>query len=696
MNPKNRMNRGGRAAFLSLLWLSAASAMGCTKCSPTDIFVKDAGPATNDGGMDAGTDAAASACNALPDPPETVPIVPIPCRSWVVDLVGSEGKCADISGTPWKASNALKDPSSSPAAVQRYCTYEWSDEASNPTKNDIDKLPATKSANCTYITPQQSSPDTFTQWAHDELLPPLAERLPPGIAPKEVDLKVRVVVLDTAPVERNAELPSRHGRTLTGLIRESACQEPESCEVDVRPTLAMPRKMNEKGIPVYAATGGNFGLLSDLTNAVWLETNEYRQAINKVAKGELLPSKVPLRVIFNESFGFGNTDAFPKRCTESAPPETDVTAHALFDAFTAASCLGILHVAAAGNHTGGDKYREGLLCPARWDKAITPDEAACSKVWGGAEWRSIANDFAAFANQKNKTAEGLSLYLPASTNTRAKSAANPTDSLLSVGGVDYNGVPIVLTRPKACPEAVAIGIGGNGFGYSREVNPFLFGTSVSAAVASSRIAIQWARGINKTAAEWQSSAGALATPFDRSGGICGGEPIACNNIPWIGRPATPDAGQNRDWPNVTPPTLWPSLPNSATRLQSQQMVCLNKLPHCNRPSRSITADVWPQPVDPVCLKCGIFLPSDSSRSYPELWIEPNPIFAAAPRGAILVVEKPDGRVVHTQAVSYQILTSSSRTALVGLDASIFKDARVWLSGYDREGNSFSQQIFVDK
>lgn len=698
MDTNRLRRRGGRAALLTLLGLSAVLAMGCgKKRSPFGLFSGEAEQTV----ADAGT----NPCDQLPDAPNTTPPVPKPCRYWVVDTAAAKTTCQDIavSAQPpkrWKAAN-LFDGENVPDALVKYCGYEWSDANSDPTAADIGALPAARSANCTYITPQQTQlptgPDPFTKWAHDELLPPMANRLPASGAPQNLSVKVRVVVLDTAPSNPSISAPSRHGRTLTQLIRESACQNasttPADCDVQVTSALAMPRTMNA-GVPELTPTGGYFGLLSDLTTAVWRETNQYRFEIEGAATNPTRQKNVPVRVIFNESFGFGNTDALPNRCS-ATPQPNDYTVAALFDSLMAASCLGVLHVAAAGNDTGGNKYREGMLCPARWDKALVPSDATCQRIWGPA-WKTLGERFQAFGLAKSKDATSFAFYSPAVGGTREAIAAGKADSLLSVGGVDYNGMPIVLTRPQACPEAIAIGIGGNAFDSQPNVNPFLFGTSVSAAVASSRIAIKWAQNLGVTATDWQSLSGIAASPFSRTGGLCGGEPVRCANTPWIGKPDTAIIGQNNNWPNTKPEVLWqPLAPIMLVNVQPG--VCRDKVPHCNRPSRAMTTDVWPQPTDPACLKCGIYLPiATGSRSYPELWIEPNPSFHPASTGAVLVVENAAGEVVLTRPVSVGSLTSSSRTALVGVDSAMFTNARVWLSGYDSEWQSYSQQIFVDQ
>jgi len=595
-------------------------------------------------------------------------------------------------------------PEAASAALRKYCNYQWSDETSDPTTADINALPAKRSANCTYVTPQQAAPDGFTLWARDELLPPASERLPASGAPASVDIKVRVVVLDTAPLEASTSLPSRHGRTLAQMIRESACQNasinPADCAVEVRSALALPFVMAPgTTVPQWERTGGYFGLLSHVTSAIWFETNNYRSELERQSPESRRTT--PTRVIFNESFGFGNTDAFPNRCGDT-PPANDVTTAALFDALMTASCLGILHVAAAGNHTGGTSHLDGMLCPARWDHAIVPTDDICQKLWGEDAWKGTDKDkgglqarFKELSIAKTREQREFSLFSPASSAATGVGAPGGADSLLSVGGVDYHGLPIVLTRPKACPEAVAIGIGGNGLVGSADVLPFLFGTSVSAAVASARIAVQWARNPFPTATQIHVSNGSTPTPFQRETGICGGSPIACtSDIPWIGRPAAQIVGQNRAWPDTPVNTLWqPLAPRTEVAMDS--IVCLDKLPHCRRPSRAITADVWPQPVDPVCIKCGIYLSPDTA-SYPELWIEPNPAFHAGPTDALLIVEDQRGVVVLTRTVSQTSIITSSRTALRGVDRRIFKDARVWLSGYDSERTSYAQQIFVDQ
>lgn len=696
--------RGMRRAFLALSWLSACSAMGCTKCSPTGVFSQDAGSAA----PDAGTDAGPSACDVLPNAPDAGPDVAKPCRYWVVDTAIAKTTCRDIPvpakpGKSWRATS-LFGSEMVPEGLLKYCSYEWSDPATNPTDADIALLPATpaRSANCTYITPQQTTPDVFTTWARDQLLPPMNQRLPASGNPANVDIKVRVVVLDTAPFTATNSTPSRHGRTLTQLIRESSCQNsstnPADCAVQVRSALAMPRIMNtQTGIPELRADGGDFGLLSDLASAIWLETLRYRSDLQGQALNPGIRRTIPARVIFNESFGFGNTDAFSKRCGDT-PPADDPTTAALFDALMAASCLGVLHVAAAGNHTGGSDHLDGMLCPARWDHALVPTDAICTKLWGKDVWEGsdgLKVQFKGLSAAKTRDEKNFALISP--------DRAEGTDSLLSVGGVDYHGLPIVLTRPNACPEAVAIGIGGNGLGDGQERLPFLFGTSVSAAVASSRIAVQWAQNPAPTASAMQQSNMNSPTPFRRTAGLCGGTKIDCTReIPWIGRPATPIVGQNSPWPSASA-NLWIPAPTLTTSATAAPVVCTDKVPHCVRPSKTMTTDAWPQPSAPPCLRCGIRLPEKTEKEpdgRPELWIEPNASFSPGPTDPVLVVEDQGGAVVLTLPVSrtnfIASVAPSSQITLTQVDRSIFTNARVWLSGYDSAGRSYSQQIFVDQ
>ena len=708
MNAYGLPRRGMRPAFWALLWLSASSAMGCTKCSPTGVFAQDAGVFVRDSGTDAGT----ISCNALPSAPGAGPAIPQPCRYWVVDTAIANTTCTDIAvrtrrGQSWRARKTF-GVELVPDSLAKYCNYEWADPNTNPTEADVALLPAppARSANCTYITPQQSTPDVFTQWAHDELLPPMTERLPASGNPTNVDIKVRVAVLDTAPSTQTNTTPSRHGRTLAQLIRESSCQNttsiPADCPVEVRTELAMPRVMNlPSRTPEVRADGGDFGLLSDLANAVWRETVYYRSQLTSQDQPGMR-RRTPARVIFNESFGFGNTDEFPKRCGDT-PPANDPATAAVFDALMAASCLGVLHVAAAGNHTGGDKHLEGMLCPARWDHAIVPTDAICSTLWGKELWegtdtkKGLKKQFAELSAAKvTETREQREFSLIPSTTAGA-------DSLLSVGGVDYHGLPIVLTRPQACSEAIAIGIGGNGLGDGQERLPFLFGTSVSAAVASSRIAVQWARNPQPTASAMQRPTTSVPTLFERKGGVCGGTSIYCKQqIPWIGKPTNAIVGQNSPWPAPSA-NLWLPAPAQTSTITMAPMVCTDKVPHCVRPSKTTTTDAWPQPSAPPCLRCGIYLPEKSEKeadTRPELWIEPNTSFTPGPTDPLLVVENAVGAVVLTMPVNrtnfIASLVPSSRITLTQVDPAIFTNARVWLSGYDSEGRSYSQQIFVDQ
>ncbi len=565
------------------------------------------------------------------------------------------------------------------------CRYAWANPAVPPTPMDLAALPAGALPDCTYVTAQASA-DAILTWARDELRN--AAGAPLG-ANKD-GVAVRAIVLDTVPEAPMWPLPqgAQHGLTLSWMMQNLACSNSGSCPFQVRTALGMPRQIDpQSGRPVINPNGGSFGLLSDVTEALWSELRRYRDELRMAALTPMLAQDVPLRLLVVSAFGFDN-EPMNQVCDEK-PNLANGAVRAMYDAYVAASCLGALHVAAAGNSSGGDDQHTGMLCPARWDKAIAPTNALCQSLWGTAEWAQIQMDYAAVVDAKAMGAMA-SIFTPAMP-------MDPTDHLLSVGGVDYQGQPLVLSRPGACSEAVALGLGGIGWISEEQVPPVLTGTSVSAALAAARIGVRWYSELPTVATDLVKNAigEAKTIPFVRDQNCDNSERIACmNELPWLSEPAMPVVGQNPPGNDPVREAL-AARPDRISIDPPGEGICTAQIPHCVLESRAATTDVWPQPVDPICVKCGVYIGSETISGWPELWIDGNPSIPLGEfTGAAFIVESEKGGVILTKPLNPSVFLGPATIALTDVPFTIFDSARAWLSVYAPDGRTVSQQIFV--
>ncbi|HMY15011.1 MAG TPA: hypothetical protein PKA58_01720, partial [Polyangium sp.] len=174
------------------------------------------------------------------------------------------------------------------------CRYAWANPAVPPTPMDLAALPAGALPDCTYVTAQASA-DAILTWARDELRN--AAGAPLG-ANKD-GVAVRAIVLDTVPEAPMWPLPqgAQHGLTLSWMMQNLACTNPSSCPFQVRTALGMPRQIDpQSGRPVINPNGGSFGLLSDVTEALWLQLRTYRLELAVAAQNPALAQDVPLRL----------------------------------------------------------------------------------------------------------------------------------------------------------------------------------------------------------------------------------------------------------------------------------------------------------------------------------------------------------------------------------------------------------------
>lgn len=679
------------ALFGYVLFISA-TAPGCDPC--------ERGAWT---GLNSCTD-----CDAMPERPTPTGTRTAACDKSRFVVKDPEGACVHVRGDDgvlWLGSPLF---AGAKGELATYCRYEWNVPETAP---ETGKLPPglAASEDCTFVTPQS---DSFTGWAGDRFLDAAIGPSEPR-APVSDGVSVRVSVLDTSPFAPGGDpiqcgRKSAHGETLARSIRTIACTDEARCPVDVRTRLVMPRWVDVQGnarIAQSSPRGGQMGLLSDVTEGMWEEMEAYRQEI--ALGGEIDPNggtnavsaNVPVHWVLNESYAWGQFGG-PAPCDDDPAHSTSVDVQALFAAYEAAACLGAVHVAAAGNHTGGLATSVGLLCGARWDKAVHPDLARCEALWGADEYHSIQ---ASFANLLANRGEADRPLFDAGG-----------DALVSVGATDFDRHAIALTRPASCPEVAAVGIGGTAripahhpssecAGGEEEGGyfPFLFGTSVAASVVSGRLGGQWATdpSAGPSAAVVTLSDTELLASMNRRGGCgCEAEEAVCER-PFVGAAEGLSPGSQNPQPpqdvraSVSAPTL-----TFASVGSDPAAVCLSRVPQCAAESAAAAEQVFPTPGEPPCLRCKLESPlGDQGR--PALRVDKNPEFDAVQRGVsavVLVVEDAQGNVTLTQKMDLSaFLQAGGASSETPLDTSIeLHGARAWISVYDVDGTSTSQQIFV--
>jgi hypothetical protein len=538
-------------------------------------------------------------------------------------------------------------------------------------------------------------------------------------------------------------LPS-HGATLANLIRDVACGESDPCAVDVQTRQVMPwrlEKLAGQWTPTPDAEAGQFGRLPDVVEAIADEIKQYRGQLSQAASPDPEPeavtaAEVPLRRFYNASFKLGDC-ATGDACSEDppssidfaengGPPPNDVSA--VFDAYLAAACTGVIHVAAAGNSKGAGSP-EGMVCPARWDKRVKPTKVVCENLLGADVLAEMDGNFKRVMQDKLNSTQEYHMFEPDDADDDADDPNDPNDALLSVGGVDYEGRPLVMSRSGegSCPEAVALGIGGVG-GDPNNLPPFLHGTSVSAAIATALLAAEAA-----LAGEPLPLSTILATRIVNVGDTSPVDPrsqkaplplwgrrarTACGELfvpgvgcapPWIGRPNSSYSRQNFDLPGALRDSLDATKkkepPTYSYRIHPAP-VCTAGIPHCAVDGKAASCDIWPQPTEPLCFRCGMTLglpsPEDQMLSSGDqmltFWSRSVPAPAdLALLSAALVIENSAGETIFTAEIPVGALTSLNATGVtvtfnVPAELSLAK-TRAWISAYTEKG-SYSQQVFV--
>jgi hypothetical protein len=620
-------------------------------------------------------------------------------------------------------------------ALAKFCSYAWN-LASAPGDPDVTALTdkfSTAGQDCPPLAPQAPL-NTFQTWARHAFLDSVVRKGAPRTA--EGGKRVRVIVLDTAPDGDAAEPVKRgydrHGDTLGHLIQDIACEgHVEECTVEVRTKLVMPLRADD--LEVEHEEGGNLGRLEHAATAIDQELARWRAEVVKAMSGDAAAvDAVPARLVFNMSFGF---DDVPGEVASNAcsDPINNAAGKMLHQAMQLAACHGAILVAAAGNHAGGPQPEpsEGLLCPARWRHPPGPD-LTCAMLLP-----SEYSDFLLAYQQMMTHKTGAQV----DPDPVPPVGAPSPQVVYAIGAVDDGGLPLVLSRANACPDFVALGGGAtdwkqpSGSGgvatMIADVPAVLFGTSVSAAVASgifaARLAQDGERGgapvVSLSRSEIVASVavtrgrpqthGACPQMEARDGGLHGTATYTvCNeSTPRLGRKKA-DGTATSDLPRQNPPVSQEALsrfdfaPITYGRTYMRPGFCPEEIPHCARVSAFATAQkisyLQPTPTIPPCLECLVELEptADGEIGGATFYLDPNP--DAEKLGswrAVLILENKYGEVVSTTALEDFPLSGTTTFTLrwvTPLKADP-TSMRAWLSGYyGTKDNpySWSQQIFV--
>jgi hypothetical protein len=255
---------------------------------------------------------------------------------------------------------------------------------------------------------------------------------------------VRLAILDSQEDSEDGEdLPpaptagSQHGYTLMHLARQLACPDRKGgrcvARIKARRALGYTDFAPEQPLPKYAAgshEGGNVGTVNELSLAILTEVLEWR---HQGSQGHL---------ILNLSLGWDGELFHDLEVSSVSKMNPDVLS--VYNALRFAARSGVLVIAAAGNENAGPTMSNWPLLPAAW------------------EMRRPS-------------------WCPLLHRRRL---------VYSVGGVDWQGVPLPNARHGGRPRRVAYGdhaVADQG----GEPTAILTGSSVSTAVVSSIAAVVW-------------------------------------------------------------------------------------------------------------------------------------------------------------------------------------------------------------
>lgn len=303
----------------------------------------------------------------LPDEDDLVAQVCAPDH--YVTILSSGTQCTDIG--KWKGTRlfptsmfyATAEEDSLPTEMARYCTYEWTGGEAVPWQAfEGNPLFEAATRDCRAITPQGDPiADALAPALRDNFrwLAGRVDATDVDSASSEADrAPTTVAVVDTFPHHEPAKPLSDHGPVMQQVIADIACPDATNCAVDIPAYLGLPRTKDG----MNTMLGGYIGLQSDLARAIYVATEQYREAADS---GEAY------NLIINLSVGW-ETGLFGDAGTGAA-------VDSVYVALERARCVGGLPIAAAGN-SSGLSCSEEPLAPASWEQELRPTLQRCADL----------------------------------------------------------------------------------------------------------------------------------------------------------------------------------------------------------------------------------------------------------------------------------------------------------------------------
>ena len=453
----------------------------------------------------------------------------------------------------------------------------------------------------------------------------------------------RLAILDTQPF--GATHPrALHGPLMDGFARALACPSGQSCDLELRPQLALPI---DEGGEVDLVRGGFYGRLSHLASALDSAVADWQ--------ADPLASTTPL--VLSLSLGWSPEgelddtvpvdhvlDFFTYRPGVGGP------VRAVHAALVRARCAGALIVAAGGNDSTL-RQTPGALLPGGWARLTAPEAHECAGLVGKPTGKA--------RRERSKPKE-------------EEAAIEPL--VFAIGGTDLRDQPSRVGRqgghgPLVVPSDKAALRTARGYVVRS-------GTSIATVRAAAAAAMVWSFRPSLSPGEVMDVLWRSGVPLGRSTSLCPGTApcpdvrrmapcealqeigltVACPAVPGAGDPSTETAlvaqlssgslpstvaSVATTVPVGLPPYLIAS-PSCPTPIGSPRLAPPWPCPAELLPAAQSWPDIAPQPEDPMCPDC-VYMASSG-----KLLLSIN-TSVAVPTAAVLYLRSP------TQTKAYDVL-----------------------------------------